>query len=231
MRREYRALCLGAWLPSVAAAQPPVHVAVVPVAEDGPDGVVLAGLVRDALEASGRYRVAASCDDCVATAAGRGLDQLVFVEQVDVRTVGVRVLDVATGAERRDLAPFDGALDADLLDRLFFGRGTVVVSGAPPDARLLLDGRALAVVGEARFESLPAGKHTFVLSAEGREEAFFAVLVQPDMVVTVPGALRSLNARPKTGPQVLVVGLGLGLVGAIGIAATAGGPAVAVRAP
>ena len=154
-----------------------------------------------------------------------------FVEQVDVRTVGVRVLDVATGTERRDLAPFDGALDADLLDRLFFGSGTVVVSGAPPNARLLLDGRALAVVGDARFESLPAGKHTFVLSAEGREEAFFAVLVPPDGVVTVPGALPLLNTRPKTGLPVLVVGLGLGLAGAIGIAATTGGPALALPVP
>lgn len=231
MRPEYRALWLGAWLPSVAAAQPPVHAAVLPVAEDGEAGRALAGLVRDALVASGRYQIVASCEDCIATAAGKGLDQVVFVEQVDVHTVGVRVLDVATATERRDLATFDGALDADLLERLFFGSGTVVVSGAPHDARLLLDGRSLAVVGDARFESLPAGKHTFVLSAEGREEVFHAVLVPPGAVVTVAGALTARDPRPKSGPQVLVVGLGLGLVGAIGIAATAGGPAPAAWVP
>ena len=215
----------------MAAAQPDVHAAVLAAAEDGPPGVALAALMRDALAASGRYHVVATCDDCVATAAAKGLDQIVFVEQVDDHTVGVRVLDVASGAERRDLAAFDGQLDADLLDRLFFGAGTVVVTGAPLDARLLLDGRALSVVGAARFEALPAGKHTFVLSAEGSEDAFFAVLVRPGAVATVPGGLVARDARPKAGPEVFVIGLGLGLVGAIGLAATAGGPSLAVLAP
>lgn len=231
MRPEYRALLVGVWLPSMAAAQPPVHAAVLSVAEDGAPGALLAARVRERLAASGRYHVVASCDDCVATAAAKGLDQIVFVEQVDAHTVGLRVLDVASAAERRDLAAFDGDLDEELLDRLFFGQGTVAVTGAPDDARLLLDGRLLAVVGDARFEALPAGKHTFALSADGCDDAFYAVLVVPDAVATVPGALVQRDARAGKRPQVLVVGLGLGLVGAIGLAATAGGPVTALRAP
>ncbi len=222
---------MGAWLPSVAAAQPPVHAAVLPVAEDGAAGEALAALVRDHLVASGRYHVVATCDDCVATAAAKGLDQIVFVERVDPSTIGLRVLDVATATERRDLASFDGDLDAGLLDRLFFGRGTLVVTGAPEDARALLDGRPLAVVGEARFEALPAGKHTFVLSANGCADAFYAVMVRPDAIATVDGALVARDPREKPRRQALIVGLGVGLVGVIGIAATAGGPAVGVRTP
>lgn len=238
--RARLALSAVAWTALVSgspawAAVATVHVSVVSDPGDGLEGAEAAATLAGRLEQSGTYDVASPstveqltgqdpggwfsrCGSYVScwrgAAAGSGLDQLVLVERIDVATYGVRVVDVASDKPFR-LGTAASPIDESLLDRLFFGMGTVRLVGVPADVRVLLDG---APVNAAEFTA-PAGKHVVEIEAGGRSARWIAVLVVPDERSIVAVQLdRARATRPRQAVwlalAIAAVGSGLLVVGA-----------------
>lgn len=230
----YRAaVALAALNGGIAHAQPPVHALVT-----GDDDALTTALA-ERLTASGHYAlttgVLPDCGErtaCWRTAlAGRGLDQAIFVDRVDVDVVGVRVID-ADGLLRRATTTLAEPADSPPIDALFFGPGTLHLSGAPPGARAIVDGHlALRVDGEAWIRDLPSGKHAIELSADGRAPRFIAVMLPPGGAVEVDAGLEAPFRVRKAFPTAATLCLAVIGGGALAIASSWDAPGVARRVP
>jgi hypothetical protein len=212
VQRLYLAGAAALLWPSAAWALT-VHTGVLADPRDGSAGVEAADVVGRLLAGSGAYDVVdpdvlqgrigespeglyARCGgnaDCWRTAArAAGVEQLVLVERVDAKTLGIRVLDATTEADfRKASAPMGlgAGPDPEVLDRLFFRSGGIVLVGAPEGARVLLDGwYAVPAADRVELAPIAAGKHTLEISGEGFRTRFLTALV-------VPGQTAELDAE------------------------------------
>jgi hypothetical protein len=125
-----------------------------------------------------------------------GVEQVVLVEAVDDITLGVRVVDVVVDGPIRmgALGHAAGRIDTVALDRFFFEPGSLVVRGAVPGTRVVLDGRFEFTAGEElSLGVLASGKHSLEMEAPGYAPLFATFMVYPGQTTTISGRLAPLD--------------------------------------
>ena len=130
-----------------------------------------------------------------------GVEQFVLVERVDERTLGLRVVDVASDEPIR-LDKVDigttGRHDPDLVDRLFFQPGALHLQDVPPGAALRLDHRyEFTPDGELLIDPIAAGKHILEMDAPGHAPLFTSVLVYSGQRTTISSHMTPLDRAPR----------------------------------
>jgi hypothetical protein len=228
-----------------------VHALVLADPHDGADGLETARAVerrlRDSLaydlvdpetvasrlgdQPSSLFRTCGDDAGCWRRAAGTmGVEELVLVEQIDVATLGIRVLDtVGDSPFRLDQAPVGPAHlpDGELLQRLFFAPGTLTVRvlDAPTGLRLVVDGSWELPIADGRLDipAIAAGKHTVEIT--GFDVPFFAtVMVGPGASVDVEFTAPASDAPKRVTRWTTWAALGLVTAGAAGLVVGANAP-------